>query len=186
MKVINSQLILNLLVGALISISIPSCQKKFEAGSYAPEKPFGGYSNSKEIASTNLVAYWAFNGNLTDSAGGLTGANNGTSFVAGKKDQALQVGEPNYFLFSNPGSIIPDLKAFTVSFWMKAPQNATYAYGIFSLNNPNDFWGSLDIYLENGSTADSAQFRVHFNSNGNNQFQAVKIGKAWNQWVHMV
>ncbi|MES1249900.1 MAG: LamG domain-containing protein, partial [Chitinophaga rupis] len=117
----------------------------------------------------------------------LTGTNNGTTFLAkGEKGQALQVGGSNYYLFSNPGTVLPNLKAFTVAFWMNSSQNTSYAYGIFSLNNPNDFWGSLDIYLDNGSTADSAQFKCHFNTDGNGQFLGVKIGKAWDQWVHMV
>ncbi|HTI10888.1 MAG TPA: LamG domain-containing protein [Puia sp.] len=187
MKIFNSQLLFHLLVAVAISSSLSSCQKKFDAASYAPEKPFGGYNSSKEIAPGNLVAYWSFEGSVTDSAGGLTGTNNGTTFLAkGEKGQALQVGGSNYYLFNNPGTVLPNLKAFTVAFWMNSAQNTSYAYGIFSLNNPNDFWGSLDIYIDNGGTADSAQFKCHFNTNGNGQFQGVKIGKAWNQWVHMV
>ncbi|MBS1564031.1 MAG: LamG domain-containing protein [Bacteroidetes bacterium] len=174
-----------LIAGIAISITASSCMKKFDSADYAPDKPFGGYSSSKEIAPNNLVAYWAFNGNLTDSAGGLTGTNNGTTFTAGKKGQALQVGGSNYYVFNSIGSVLPNLKAFTVSFWMNAPQNTSYGYGIFSMNNPTDFWGSLDIYLDNGSSADTAQFRVHINSKNVGQFPGFKLGGAWNKWVHI-
>lgn len=174
-----------LLAGIAIGIAAGSCTKKYDASDYAPSKPYGGYSSSKEIASGNLVAYWAFNGGLADSAGGLTGTNTGTTFTAGKKGQALQVGGSNYYVFNNPGTVLPNLRAFTVTFWMNAPQNTSYAYGIFSLNNPADFWGSLDIYLDNGSSADTAQFRVHMNNGGVGQFPGFKLGGAWNKWVHI-
>jgi hypothetical protein len=174
-------------LGAAIATSflLSSCLKKYDDASYAPSKPYGGYNSSKEIAPNNLVAYWAFNGGLSDSVAGLTGTNSGTTFAKGEKGQALQVGGSNYYLFNNPGTVLPNLKAFTVTFWMNAPQNTSYAYGIFSLNNPNDFWGSLDVYLDNGSTADTAQFKVHINNNGVGQFLGTKLGGAWNKWVHV-
>lgn len=172
----------------LAVIIFGSCQKKFDEKTYAPEKPYGGYLSSREIASNNLVAYWAFDGSLVDSVSNITGENKGTTFVSGKKGQALQIKDTNYYLFNNPPAAITDLKAYTISFWMNAPQNDKYGYGIFSLNNPNDFWGSLDIYLDNGSTPDTAQFKVHMtNTNAKNsgQFIGTKISGAWNQWVHM-
>jgi hypothetical protein len=173
------------LAGIAICICASSCLKKNDASDYAPSKPYGGYSSSREIAPNNLVAYWAFEGGLADSAGGLTGTNTGTTFTAGKKGQALKVGGSNYYLLGNPGTTIPNLKAFTVAFWMNAPRNTSYGYGIFSLNNPTDFWGSLDIYLDNGSTADTAQFRVHINNNNVGQFPGFKLGGAWDKWVHI-
>jgi len=176
---------LSLLTGITICLFLTACLKKYEANDYAPSKPYGGYNSSAEIASNNLVARWAFDGNLTDSAGGLTGTNVGTTFTAGKKGQALQIGGSNYYLFNNPGTAISNLRAFTVAFWMNAPQNTSYGYGIFSLNNPADFWGSLDIYLDNGSSADTAIFRVHINNAGVGQFPGTKIGGAWGKWVHI-
>jgi hypothetical protein len=183
---INKNIVaLMLIAGIALSMSVSSCLKKYDAADYAPSKPYGGYNSSKEIAPNNLVAYWAFNGNLVDSAGGLAGTNLGTTFAGGEKGQALQVGGSNYLLFNSPGAVIPALKAYTIAFWMNAPQNTSYAYGIFSLNNPTDFWGSLDIYLDNGSTADTAQFKVHMNNNGVGQFLGTKLGAAWGKWVHV-
>jgi len=171
--------------GIVMALSVSSCTKKYDASDYAPSKPYGGYNSSKEIAPNNLVARWDFDGNLVDSAGGLSGTNVGTTFTAGKKGQALQIGGTNYLLFSNPGTVIPNLKAFTISFWMNAPQNTSYGYGIFSLNNPTDFWGSLDVYLDNGSSADTAQFHVHMTSGTVGQFPGFKLGGAWGKWVHI-
>lgn len=149
----------------------------------------GGYVNSREIASSDLVAYWSFNGSYTDSVGGLTGTNKGTSFGEGQKGQALAIGPNNYYVFDNPGTAIPAMTQFSVSFWMNAPRNTSYGYGIFSLNNPVDFWGSLDIYLDNGSTDQIGQFKVHFNNaNATNtgQFLGTQISNPWNHWIQMV
>src|SRR4051812_17486341 len=123
MKLYKNIVAFPLLAGIAIAISASSCLKKNDASDYAPSKPYGGYNSSKEIAPNNLVTYWAFDGNLTDSAGGLTGTNSGTTFTAGKKGQALKVGGSNYYLIGNPGTTLPNLKAFTVAFWMNAPRN---------------------------------------------------------------
>jgi hypothetical protein len=171
-------------VVATISITITACDKD-GINDYAPERPIGGYTSSAEIAPASRVAYWAFENSLADSVAGLAGTASGTTFVAGKKGQALQVGGSNYLLFNSPGTVIPTLKTFTISFWMNAPQNTSYGYGIFSLNNPSDFWGNLDIYLDNGGTADTAVFKVHINNAGVGQFSGFKLGGAWNKWVHL-
>lgn len=176
---------------AVTVITITSCTKPdtnddFPAGD-APPVP-GGYTNSRQVATSDLVTYWAFNGNYTDSVGNLTGTNKGTSFGAGQKGQALQIADTSYYLFDNPGTVIPNLTAYTISFWMKATQNTSYGYGIFSLNNPTDFWGSLDVYIDNGSTATTAPFKVHMTNTSptvSGQFLSTTINNPWNNWMHM-
>ena len=190
MKTFLNQILLLLL--AVLFINISGCTKAQYDDDYSKGDPppiAGGYVNSREVAKANLIAYWAFNGGYVDSVGGLKGTNSGTTFSAGQKGQALLIGGSNYYLIDNPGTVIPALNAYTVSFWMNAPQNTSFGYGILSLNNPTDFWGSLDIYLDNGSTSDAAQFKVHMNNaNAVNtgQFLGVTINNAWNHWVHMV
>src|SRR5438270_5784894 len=183
----GKSILLSFMVLSIACLGLYSCQDKFDESSYRPDKPYGGYSSSSEIAPSNLVAYWTFDNTLNDSVQNLTGVNTGTTFANGKKGQALQGDSSSYVLYSNPGSLV-NLNSYTISFWMNAPQNTHYGYGIFSINNAQDFWGNLDIYLDNGSTADTAVFRVHMN-NGNaknsGQFQGAKIGNAWNKWVHI-
>ena len=183
----NKSISLSFILLSVLCLILSSCQKKFDPSSYAPDKPFGGYNSSSEIAPSNLVAYWPFDNTLNDSVQSLAGVNTGTTFVNGKNGQALQGDSSSYVLYSNPGSLV-NLKSYTISFWMNAPQNTNYGYGIFSINNSQDFWGNLDIYLDNGSSADSAVFKVHMN-NGNaknsGQFVGTKIGNAWNKWVHI-
>lgn len=171
---------------------LPACTKaKYDDDFTKGDPPpiAGGYINSRQVASSDLVAYWAFNGGYTDSAGGLTGTNSGTSFTNGQKGQGLQIGDSGYYLVDNPGKVIPGLTSYTVSFWMNAPQNTSYGYGILSLNNPNDFWGSLDIYLDNGSTSSTGNFKVHMNNasaTNSGQFLGTTINDPWNHWVQMV
>jgi hypothetical protein len=186
----NKSIPLSFILLSVLCLILSSCQKKFDPSSYAPDKPFGGYNSSSEIAPSHLVAYWSFENTLNDSVQNLTGANTGTTFVNGKNGQALQGDSSSYVLYSNPGSIV-NLKSYTIAFWMNAPQNLHYAYGIFSLNNSQDFWGSLDIYLDNpgSTTGDSALFKVHMN-NGNakktSKFLGVNIPNPWNKWTHLV
>ena len=173
-------------------LQLAACTKAQYDDDYSKGDPppiAGGYVNSREIASANLVAYWAFNGGYTDSVKNLAGTNSGTTFASGQKGQGLKVGGSNYYLIDNPGAVLPALKAYSVSFWMNAPQNTSFGYGILSLNNPTDFWGSLDIYLDNGSTSDKGNFKVHMtNANATNsgQFLATTINDPWNKWIHMV
>src|SRR6185295_17470258 len=71
---------------ALITISI-SCSK---SNNDVTLPPIGGYNSADEVAATNLVAYWSFDGTLTESKASLTGTGTNTAFATGKKGQAYQ------------------------------------------------------------------------------------------------
>ena len=49
--------------------------KKDDGGSTLP--PIGGFNSSSDVASANLVAFWPFEGNFTETKQNLTGTNNG-------------------------------------------------------------------------------------------------------------
>jgi len=117
---------------AAIVFTISSCQKGFDAKSYAPSKPLPkieGFSNSKDIAAGNLVAYWPFNNTLTDSVSATTGVATGTSFTTGLIGKGLQ-GAANGYVVSDVPAGVKNLHDFTVSLWVKMPQN-TNALGVF-------------------------------------------------------
>src|SRR5215217_8336501 len=90
---------------AAATVGLSSCQKEFDPSSYAPPLNIGGYTSSKEIASSNLVAYWAFDGNLLDSVSNTAGVNTGTAFSPGNKGQALQ-GAPNSYVTTTPAPTV--------------------------------------------------------------------------------
>lgn len=186
-----------LIIGAAISLAISSCQKEFNPKSYAPSKPlpsFNGYNSSKDIEPGSLESYFSFNGNVTDSVGGLTGTAAGSSgFTDGVSGKAYQGAVNSYIVFNNAGPAA-HLQSYTISFWMKSPKTAGLARGIFSFNNPTDFWGGLDIYLDNpGPTdpqGDTLIFKVHMTNVSGvpyaGYFLQSKVPNAIDTWTQMV
>lgn len=145
---------------AVITLLATSCYKKFDADSYKPALSIGGYTNASEIAPGNLVAYWGFNGNLTDSVSQTNCDNFGTSFATGIKGSALKGANKAYALFT-PGAAITGLNAFTISMWVNSPQNTTGIVGLLGLSNTKSFWGNIDIFFENGSSDTKAVLKMH-------------------------
>jgi len=94
---------------------------------YGEEKsffvPVNGYASSSQVAATNLVAYWAFNGGYVDSVSKVAGTPvnaSGISFVPGKIGQAVQVKDRGY-INSNVTNTIAGLKSFTLVCWIQQP-----------------------------------------------------------------
>jgi Concanavalin A-like lectin/glucanases superfamily len=168
----------------VISITMSSCFKKFDPKSYAPPLTIGGYTSSKEIAPANLVGYWGFNGSLTDSVSLTSGTNTGATYLPGIKGQAYKGSAAAYALFT-PGAAIQNLRSYTITFWMNSP-TIVGAIGIFTISNPNDFWGNLDIYQDNGGSGTQAVFKVHMNNTNvpwSGQFPDTKITTG--SWIHV-
>jgi hypothetical protein len=182
---------------------ITSCQKTFDAKSYAPTKPvkppppppsFDGFNSSADIESANLLDYFPFNGTNADSLGGITGKVEGTpGFTTGVTGQAYQGAVGSSVVFDDPGQLAA-ASSFTVSFWMNTQNIGKFARGIFSLNNPTDFWGSLDIYLDNPPADDknaaTLMFKVHMNNASGVPYGAfflqAEVPNAIGIWTHMV
>ncbi|HVI49517.1 MAG TPA: LamG-like jellyroll fold domain-containing protein [Chitinophaga sp.] len=172
----NSQLYIIL---AAVGLMLSSCYKKFDPATYAPPLNIGGYTSSGEIASGNLIAYWAFNGSLIDSVSKTASESKGTTFSAGIKGQALQGADKAYALFT-PGSTLQSLQSFTVTMWVNSPQNTNGIVGLVGFNNANSFWGNLDIFFENGSNADTAILKAHVFSNGKDAWLGnYKVTNVW-------
>ncbi|GAC1442280.1 MAG: hypothetical protein NVSMB63_10470 [Sediminibacterium sp.] len=184
MKKINSTLLLAAITAG--SLSFSSCYKKFDASSYAPALSIGGYTTTKDIAPSNLVGYWAFNGSLIDSVSGTLGANTGTGFGNGIKGQALQGANNGYVLFT-PGTAITGMKSFTITYWVNSPLNKNGIVGLVNLSNNSNFWGNIDMFFENGSTETAAKFRAHLTNNGTTDAWLAKDGipGIFNNWVNL-
>ena len=163
MKKIYNQLLLASI--AITCFVFSSCYKKFNPSSYAPALNIGGFTSAKEIATANLVGYWSFNGSLIDSVSGASGTNTGTSFGNGIKGQCMQGANNGYVLFT-PGTAITSAKSFTITYWVNSPVNTNGIAGLVNLSNNNQFWGNIDMFFENGSTAAAAKFRAHITNNG--------------------
>ena len=167
-----------MLSGFALAAALSSCQKTFDAKSYAPPKPppsYGGYVSSAEVASTNLVAHWAFNGSYIDSVSKtaatptdtLANSNTGISFGTGFIGQAVTLPGTSSYLLSTVPPNIQNLHSFTVSLWVNIPTSAPLgnAIGLISIPNSPNFWSCLDIYFNGGNTATSGNLNIHLNNN---------------------
>lgn len=123
---------------------------------YGPEKsffvPVNGYSTSSQVASANLVAYWAFNGGYIDSVSKTVGTPmnaGGISFVAGKIGQSVQVKDRGY-INSNVTATIAGLKSFTMVMWVQQPTslaNSPTTFMPFSLDAAGYSWEQTKFFM---------------------------------------
>lgn len=165
---------------------VSSCQKSFDPASYEPEKSFGGFSSSDEIDPESLIAFFPFEGNLTDAVSNTTANNFGTTFSTGIKGQALFVGLNNYALFE-PTEAIKDLQSFTIAYWVNTPINTAGIQSPLCFVNPTGFWSNLDMFFDQQTPAASV-FKMHlFGNDGDTEqwLQDWSITNPWDSWIHI-
>lgn len=182
-------------VVAVAAVALSACTKTnrsddFPAGDTPPTA--GGFTASSQIATSNLVAYWGFNGDLKESVSGGTGTNNGMTFSAGLKGQALQgaAAASKAYATAAPSDAVKNLKAYTISLWVNTPQNVG-ATGLFSIAHTTEFWANVNIFLDNGA-AGTAVFKTIFRNNNNTpaNYQADNGTQtsttAFNNWTNYI
>jgi hypothetical protein len=171
-----------LLAAALISLSLAACQKSFDTKSYAPALNIGGYTAVKQIAASNLVGYWAFNGSLIDSVSNTSGTATGTTFTAGFEGQAMQ-GALNSYVLVTPSAAITQLKSFTATCWINTPPPTTGIIGFLTLANTTAFWGNIEMFIENGSSNTNGKLRIHIaQGTGDFTFAVDNIQNLFDKW----
>jgi hypothetical protein len=126
--------------------------------SYGTEMSFvvpfsiNGYYYSSQVAKSNLIAYWGFEGGYIDSVSKTVGtANHATaiSFVTGLKGKAVQVASPGY-INSNITNTIANLGSFTMTCWIKQPASLSTGpttFLPFSLNNAGFSWEQTKLFM---------------------------------------
>jgi len=171
---------------AAFTLTMVSCQKKFDPKSYAPKQTFGGYAASNEVAASDLVAHFAFEGNLVDSVSNTSATNNGTSNSTGIKGQGMQVGLGNYAVFA-PTDAIKNLQSMSIAYWVNTPINTTGIQTPVDFVNPDQFWGNFDMFFDGQSDASSV-FKMHlFGNNGAKEawLTAWSLASPWGKWIHI-
>jgi len=153
----------------------------------------GGFTNSSEVAPTNLVAYFPFDNSIADMKNAVTGgvASGTTSFSAGIKGQAYQGSTTGFIGYSNPGPIAT-LTSFTISMWINTARHDGGAQGLFMLaKQDGSFWGNFFLMIEgqNPANAENMFMKLHFEKNNapfvehwlepNGTFRAVDMYGAW-------
>lgn len=166
------------------SVLLTSCYKSFDPKSYQPAFTINGYTSVSEIGQGSLVAYWAFDGNYLDSVSNTAGTGVGTSFIAGFKGQALQGAASGYVISDLPNAV-KNLHSFTIDYWINTAQNTNGIIAPIVISKDNDFWGSLDMFFENGSTATSGNLKVHFNGQSEVWFTNGFVSNPWKSWQNI-
>ncbi len=175
----------SLLIVFISSIILTSCYKSFDPNSYKPVFTVNGYASSNDIGKGSLVAYWAFDGSTIDSVSQTVGTAVNTSFATGFKGQALQ-GASNGYVISDLPSAIKNIGSFTIDFWINTPQNTNGIVTPICITKDNDFWSSLEMFYENGSTGTSANFKIHFNDGTHEVwFTTAYLTNPWNAWQNI-
>lgn len=199
----NKKLYISLGTALLMAVFFTGCEDSIDRENlpiaYAP---IGGYENSDGVAAANLVAKLSFEDNLNDFKNNLTNpVSTAVGFAAGTKGKAYE-GSSNQkrYAVSTGTTAITTLNAFTFSFWMKSnntvnpspPGQGKGAQGIFSIVRPTEFWGGINIFIENPDAAFPDRIRLKLSvENGRSgvswkgQNIIMNIDGNKNKWVHV-
>ncbi|MFI0491865.1 LamG-like jellyroll fold domain-containing protein [Flavobacterium sp.] len=163
----------------------------------------GGYNTSDDVAASNLISKLSFENNLTDSKGAITAAvPTNVGYAAGKKGMAYSgSSSQERYAVANASSAITGLNNFTFSFWINTantvdPATAGQgkgAQGIFSIVRPTEFWGGMNLFLENPDSAHPDRVRLKLDvQNGRagvawgGQDVMINLDNVLNTWIHIV
>jgi hypothetical protein len=171
----------------ITGMTLNSCSKD--------EDPNAGKTDPSSIATTNLVAYFPFDGNATESIASLTPTvQPNVTYVTGRRGQAYQGADMAHLLYTIPASSkLKTLTSFSVAMWIKSPLvTGDPEVTVFEIGKSDDlFWGNLKLgLLRLNATADSLNFKAFF----------LKSGAVWsgqhigysdnlfliNKWMHIV
>ncbi len=162
----------------------------------------GGYESSDEIAASNLVTKLSFENNLTDSKNNITSSvGTNVGYGTGIKGNAYSgSSSQERYAVANATAAITSLNNFTVSFWMNTantvdpatPGIGKGAQGIFSIVRPLEFWGGLNVFLENPDSNFPNRLRLKLGiENGRSgvawrgQGAIMNLDNSLNQWIHV-
>lgn len=133
-----------------------------------PPPVAGGFTNSSEVATGNLVAHFPFDGSVNDAKGAVTGGqlNGNTSWVQGRKGQAYQGSTNGFISYTDPGPIAT-LTSFTVSMWINTQKHDGGAQGVFMLaKQDGSFWGNFFLMIEGNTSNSNRMFmKLHLEKN---------------------
>lgn len=139
--------------GALLfSVAITSCKKSSTPDVILPD--IGGYSSSDSVASSNLVAYWNFDGNKKEIKSGTDASSSARdTYTDGVKGQAINL--DSGYVFYNSIPALNGMTAFSVSAWVRVRNNFdtlgnAFTSMIFQLSKPNSTFGNINLGLETG------------------------------------
>ena len=190
----------NALVVLAIGLSIVGCQKldRPELGDYPTDPDPPPYSDLKSEIT--------FDDNANDAGENKLEPTElkAVTFVDGVSGKAAHFGDGGYVLYKGddeitypnefkayPGDTLANLGSFTLAFWMNGVGPVVGgAQGLFSISNSAEFWGNLDLFLENNDAGSEAFLKIHmFNagvaSGNGEEWSEIKIPGALDKWTHI-
>ncbi len=191
--------------GSLIAVCVflSSCEDSIDKDNPAvPYVEIGGYANSDDIASGNLVAKLSFDNNFNDFKNNITSAvPTNVAFAAGVKGNAYDGSSSQMrYAVANATSAITNLNNFTISFWMKSantvdpatPGQGKGAQGIFTIVRPTEFWGGINLFIENPDSTKPDRIRLKLGVENSRpgvswkgQGVIMNIDNQKNKWFHV-
>lgn len=182
----NNNKLYSFLLASVVSIAFLSCDDN-GVNDYKPERPIGGYTSTSEIAPTNLVSYFSFNGNVADSLNNIpNGTATATSFADGLKGQCLQGATNGLVTYETPTNKITGLKSFTVTLWINTQKHGGGAQCIFMLPRTDDFWGNMFLLIEgNEGPSDSMQVKFNFAGQWIDLGGDNRLPHMYGSWKHL-
>lgn len=176
-----------IIIMIMMSSMLTSCTKT--------KDPNAGKTDPGTIATSNLVAYFPFEGNATESIANLTPTlQPGVTYVTGRRGQAYQGASLAHLLYTLPAaSKLKTLTSFSVAMWFKTPRvTGDPEPTIFEIGNSADlFWGNLKLSLiRRDAGVDTLVFKSYFRKTGvpfENQW--IEYGNKLfpaNIWMHLV
>jgi hypothetical protein len=168
-----------------------------------PYESIGGYDSSDDVAAASLVTKLSFEDDLMESKNNISGfVENNVAFAAGIKGKAYSgSSSEERYAVANATDVITSLNNFAFSFWLNTantidpatPGQGKGAQGIFTIVRPLEFWGGINLYLENPDSAFPDRIRLKLGvENGREgvawrgQSVIINLDNSLNTWVHVV
>lgn len=169
-----------------------------------PYDPIGGYEKSDDIAANNLISKLSFEMALTDSKNNITNAvGTNSNYGEGAKSYAyLGSSSQNAYMVGDASTAITGLNSFTISFWLNSantvpdggsPGQGKGAQGIFSIVRPAEFWGGINVFLENPDASKPNRLLVKLTTESGRsgvvfkgQNIVMNVDDNLNKWIHVV
>lgn len=139
-----------------------------------------------------LKNFWAFENNAGDSGQYRSKVvEKNITYVAGITGQAAKIGEDGYVLVTAVNDSLKTPGSLTIAFWMNGvgPVQGG-SQGLFALSNKSEFWGNMEMFLENLNNGAEAFLKIHMYNAGvasgnGEEWTEVKIPNALNKWTHI-
>ena len=176
----------HVLAPLVLALAIAGCQKmdRPEFGEIILDPPPPPYSTLKN--------FFEFEENPGDSGQFRMAVKaENITYVDGVSGKAAQIGEGGYIVQQAVNDSLKTPGSFTVAFWMNGVGPVINgAQGLFALSKNTEFWGNIEMFLENNDNGDEGFLKVHmFNTNASDgkgeQWNEIKIPGILNKWTHI-